>query len=147
MGMEPNRSQRRNIYPSTALGNSASVTSQTEKLTVGKGIRFYVYCSSTTQGTGSDTFSLVAVPPDGNADIVLGTFSGTHMLSTTGGVRLVFDFYPGETGSIVPASGITFAAGAEYGAAAISPPMQYAVQLTLSSSSAATIAVDSEILP
>jgi hypothetical protein len=139
------RAQRRNVYAATAL-SAQTVTSQTETMTVGQGVRFYVYGSATTQGSGTDSIALVAVPPDGNANIVLGTFSGTHLLSATAGARLVFDFRPGETGSEV-GSGITFAAGTSYGAMAISPPRQWAVQITLGTGNSATVAIDAEILP
>jgi len=139
------RAQRRNLYPATAL-SAQTVTSQTEKVTVGRGLRLYIYCSATTQGAGTDSISLMAAAPDGGANIQLASFSGTHMLSATSGARLVFDFYPGETGSIAPA-GVTFAAGSSYAAGAITLPMQWAVQIVLGTGNSATVAIDAEILP
>lgn len=134
---------RRNLYPATAL-SAQTVTSQTEKATVGVGVRLYVYCSAVTAGGGTDSVSLMAVPPNGGTAVTLATFSKVNMLSAAG--TLVFDFRPGATGEFA-ASGLTFAAGAGYGAAGISIPLTWAVSITLGTGNSATVAVDAEILP
>lgn len=137
------RIQRRNLYPAAAL-TAGTVTSQTELARAGLGVRLYVYCSAVTAGGGTDSVSLVALPPNGGAAVVLATFSKTNMLSAV--ATLVFDFRPGATGEFA-ASGLTFAAGATYGAAGISVPLQWAASLTLGAGNSATIAIDAEILP
>lgn len=139
------RAQRRNIYPSTAL-SAQTVTSQTEKATVGRGVRLYVYCSVPTAGGGVDSISLCALPPNGSGTpVVLAGFNKANMLAQTG--TLVFDFYPGQSNSGFAGTGLTLTVGTAYGSAAITLPMQWAVQITLGAANSATVAIDTEILP
>lgn len=138
------RAQRRNLVPSAAL-TPGTTTSKTEQASVGRGVRLYVYCSAPTAGGGTDSISLVALPPNGAAAVVLATFSKANLLAQTG--TLVFDFYPGQSASGFAGAGLTLAAGAGYGSAAITLPMQWAVQLVVGALNAATVAIDAEILP
>ena len=137
------RAQRRNLYPATAL-TAQTVVSQTEKATVGRGVRLYVYCSVPTAGGGTDSISLCALPPNGGAAVVLAGFSKANLLAQT--ATLVFDFYPGETGDYTGA-GITFAAGATFATVALSLPLNWAVQIVLGTGNTATVAIDAEIPP
>jgi hypothetical protein len=137
------RAQLRNIIASQAI-NAATVNSAAHTCRSGKGVRFYVYTSSVTAGGGTDQVNLIAYPPDGGAAVVLAGFSKANLLATAG--RYVFDFYPGETGSIV-GSGITFAGASGYGAAAVSIPISFGVQIVLGAGNTATVAVDGEMLP
>lgn len=137
------RTQRRNLYPATAL-SAQTVTSPSERAIVGLGVRLYVYCSAVTAGGGTDSIGLVALPPNGGTGVTLATFGKANMLSVAG--TLVFDFRPGATGEFA-ASGLTFTAGAGYGAAGISLPLVWAVSITLGAGNSSTIAVDAEILP
>lgn len=138
------RAQQRNVISSQAI-TAATVTSAAHKLTSGKGVRFYVYVSSVTTGGGTDQVNLVSYPPDGGAVIVLAGFSKANMLAA-GAARFAFDFYPGETGSLA-GTGVTFLAGADYGAAAVSVPMSFGCQIVLGTGNTATVAVDAELLP
>jgi hypothetical protein len=138
------RAQRRNLFPSTAL-TAGTTTSQTEKATVGRGVRLYVYVSAVTAGGGTDSISLAALPPNGSSAAVLAGFSKANMLAVQG--TLVFDFYPGQSNSGFAGSGLTLTVGTSYGSAAITLPMQWAVQIVLGAGNSATIAIDTEILP
>lgn len=138
------RVQRRNLYPATAI-TAATKTSQTEQATVGRGVRLYVYCSGPTAGGGTDSISLVAMPPNGGTGVVLATVGKANMLAQTG--TLVIDFYPDQTGQGFGGTGLTLTTGTAYAAVAISLPLQWAVQIVLGAGNTATVAIDAEILP
>jgi hypothetical protein len=138
------RTQRRNFYPATAL-TAGTVTSQTEKARVGLGVRLYVTISAVAAGGGTDSIFLCALPPNGGAALPLAGFSHANLLAVAG--TLVFDFYPGQSAAGFVGTGATLAAAAGYGSAAVSVPLQFAVQIVIGTGNAATIAIDIEILP
>jgi hypothetical protein len=138
------RTQRRNLYPAKAL-TAGVATSQTEKAQAGRGVRLYVTISAVTAAGGTDSIALCALPLNGGAAIPLVTFSHANLLAVAG--TLVFDFYPGQSAIGFAGSGSTLAAGASYGSASISLPLNWAAQITMGTGNAATIAIDAEILP
>ena len=138
------RVQRRNLFPSTAL-TAGTKSTQNEDALAARGVRLYVYVSGVTAGGGTDSISLCAVPPGGGNAVVLATFSKANMLATAG--TYVFDFYPDLTAVGFAGTGSTLAAGANYGAAAITLPVKWNVQIVIGAANAATIAIDAEILP
>ena len=135
-----NKSIRRNVMASAAL-TAGTTTSQTEKNTWGRGIRFYVTASSVTATGTVDSFNLCAAPPNGGSVIALVGFSAANLLSVAG--TWCFDFYPGAW---LPVSGLS-TSGHLMGAAGVEIPLAWAVQVILGTGNAATIAVDAEILP
>jgi hypothetical protein len=141
------RIQHRNIIPSAVIGVAGNSTSATHTLTVGKGLRFYVYISGATGSTAADLITLLAVPPNGGAAVAIGSISGPTAggyLTTNGTV--VADFYPGSTSS-QPPPGTGSAATFSIGVLAVSVPKQWQVKITLGATGTATIAVDAEVLP
>jgi hypothetical protein len=141
------RIQQRTVIPSGVVGVAGSVISVTHNLTVGKGLRFYIYISAATTSTAADTVTLLAVPPNGGAAAPIGSISGATAggyLTTNGTV--VVDFYPGSTTS-QPPPGTGSAATFSIGVLACSVPKQWQLKLQLGATGTATISADVEILP
>jgi hypothetical protein len=141
------RLQRRTVIASGVVGVAGNVVSPTQTMTVGKGLRFYIYISGATSSTAADSVSLLAVPPNGGAAVTIGTLSGATAggyLTTNGTV--IVDFYPGSTSS-QPPPGTGAAATFGGGVLAVSCPRQWQVKIQLGTTGTATIAVDAEVLP
>ena len=145
-GYAGGRVQRRNLLPPTAI-SAATVVSQTENASVGRGLRLYIYCTNVTQGAGTDSVTLMAVPPDGGLPIAMAGITGSRILSTTGGMRYCIDFYPGQPQPGYAATGVTVAAAATYATVCLTIPLKYCVQVVLGTGDSATVAIDSEVLP
>ena len=135
---------RRNVFPPTAL-TAGTVFSVTQQATSGLGVRLYVTVSS-PGGSGSDSISLCAVPPNGNPPVPMATFSGATLLSTAR--TLVWDFYPGASNiGFTGTNAGTLANGPLYGVANLSIPLNWCLQIVLGGGNSATISIDAEILP
>lgn len=135
-----NKALHRNVIPATALAAGTTTTSQTERATYGRGIRFYVTVSAVTAAAGTDKLFLCGISPAGGTAVPIVGFSAVNMLAVAG--TYVADFYPGAW--LPP----TVAAGsAMLGAAGIELPLQWAVQIVIGAGNAATITVDAETLP
>jgi hypothetical protein len=140
------RAQRKNLYPATAL-TAQAVLSQVEKATVGRGVRLYVNVSAVSGGTGTDSISLCALPPNSAAGVLIPLigFSKVGMLSLVAGTY-VFDFYPGGSSVLTNNGAAALTTGNLMGAAGVNLPMQWGVQIVLGTGNGATVSVDAEIL-
>lgn len=140
-----NKSQHRNIIPTTVIAAGGLLISQIETATWGHGIRFYITVTGAGAGGGTDTFFLCGVVPGTaltpNPIIVpIVGFAAVNELSVNG--VYVADFYPGawETATIAPG-------GAIIGAAGIYLPMYWAVRIQMGAGNTATVGVDGEMFP
>jgi hypothetical protein len=136
-----NKTLRRNVVPSTAVSLAATLTSQVEQNTWGRGIRFYVTVSAVTATGTNDSLYLCAQIPGTATVIPLTGFVAANMLSVVG--TYVFDFYPGAW---LPPAGIA-ASGFLVGTAGIHLPLKWAVRVVFGTGNGATVVVDAETLP
>ena len=135
-----NKALHRNVIPATAIAAAGTLTSQTERATWGKGIRFYVTVTGGGAAGGVDTIFLCAVPPGQTVAVPLVGFAAANALSVNG--VYVADFYPGAWLPPTLAAG-----GVLLGAAGIELPMAWAVQIAMGAGNSATVTVDAESMP
>jgi hypothetical protein len=146
-----NKTLHRNVIPATAIALAGSLTSQVERQTTGRGIRFYVTVTGVTTGGGTDALFLCAVPPSqtqgvtvtpaSSVAIPLTGVSAVNAFSVAG--TYCVDFYPGAW---MPAAGLA-TGGALIGVLGVEVPMFWDVRIVLGTGNAATVTVDAELLP
>jgi hypothetical protein len=141
----------RNVIPATPIAAAGVLTSQVQRDTKGRGIRFYVnVAAGAVAGGGTDAIYLCGVPPSqtqgltitppSTAAVPLAGLTGANAISVPGAV--VADFYPGAW---LPTP---FAAGGTLiGAVGIQVPIFWAVRIVMGAGNSATITVDAELLP